>query len=72
MSYDHININQLTNIESNYFLGANARECARSRNIGKDKGYGYYHLLKQGLTVEEIYSTYRQNKLRCEIKKRVL
>ncbi|MCU7207422.1 hypothetical protein [Turicibacter sp. GALT-G1] len=72
MSYHHININQLTNIESNYYLGINARECARRMNIGKDKVYRYYCLLKQGLTVEEIYSTYKQNKHRCGRKERVL
>lgn len=33
MSYHHININQLTNIESNYYLGVNARECTRRMNI---------------------------------------
>ena len=53
MSYHHLNINQLTNIESNYYLGVNARECARRMNIGKDKVYRYYRLFKQGLTVEE-------------------
>ena len=29
MSYHHITIPQLTNIEVNYYLGVNARECAR-------------------------------------------
>ena len=72
MSYHHLNINQLTNIESNYYLGVNARECARRMNIGKDKVYRYYRLFKQGLTVEEIYSTYKQNKKRCGRKERVL
>ncbi|MTL16977.1 hypothetical protein GMA31_14175, partial [Turicibacter sanguinis] len=48
MSYHHLNINQLTNIESNYYLGVNARECARRMNIGKDKVYRYYRLFKQG------------------------
>ena len=72
MSYHHLNINQLTNIESNYYLGVNARECARRMNIGKDKVYRYYRLFKQGLTVEEIYSTYKQNKKRCGRKERAL
>lgn len=72
MSYHHININQLTNIESNYYLGINARECARRMSIGKDKVYRYYRLFKQGLTVEEIYSTYKQNKHRCGRKECVL
>lgn len=65
MSYHHININQLTNIEANYYLGINARECARRMKIGKDKVYNYYRLLKKGFTVEEIYSTYKENKKRC-------
>ena len=64
MSYHHININQLTNIESNYYLGVNARECARRMKIGKDKVYNYYRLLKMGFTVEEIYFNYKQNKKR--------
>lgn len=65
MSYHHININQLTNIESNYYLGINARECARRMKIGKDKVYTYYRLLKKGFSVEEIYFNYKQNKKRC-------
>ena len=65
MSYHHININQLTNIESNYYLGVNARECARRMKIGKDKVYTYYRLLKKGFSVEEIYFNYKQNKKRC-------
>ena len=69
MSYHHININQLTNIEANYYLGINARECARRMKIGKDKVYNYYRLLKKGFTVEEIYSTYKENKSVAEEKK---
>ena len=65
MSYQHMNINQLTNIESNDYLRVNDREGARRINIGKNKVYRYYRLFKQGLTVEEIYSTYKQNKHRC-------
>ena len=57
MSYQHIKINQLTNIDLNYYLGINAWECARRMNSGKDKVYAYYHLFKQGLTIEEINST---------------
>ena len=37
MSYHHMNINQLTNIESNDYLGVNDREGACRMNIGKDK-----------------------------------
>ena len=62
----------LTNIEANYYLGVNARECARRMDIGKVKVYRYYRLFKQGLTVEEIYSTYKQNKHRCGRKECVL
>ena len=29
MSFNHININQLTNLEVNYYLGVNARACAQ-------------------------------------------
>ena len=72
MSYHHMNINQLTNIESNDYLGVNDREGACRMNIGKDKVYRYYRLFKQGLTVEEIYSTYKQNKHRYGKKERVL
>ena len=46
MSYHHININQLTNIESNYYLGVNARECARRMKIGKDKVYTLLSLIE--------------------------
>ena len=60
-----LNITQLTNIESNYYLGVNALECTRRMKIGKDKVYRYYRLFKQGLTGEEIYFTYKQNKKRC-------
>ena len=67
-----MNINQLTNIESNDYLGVNAREDVRRMNIGKAKVYRYYRLFKQGLTVEEIYSTYKQTKHRCGRKERVL
>lgn len=65
MSYHHININHLTNIELNYYLGINARECARRMKIGKYKVYKYYRLLNKGFSVEEIYFNYKQNKKRC-------
>ena len=58
MSYHYITIPQLTNIEVNYYLGINARECSRRMKIEKDKVYMYYRLFKQGLSVEEIYSNY--------------
>ena len=72
MSYHHITIPQLTNIEVNYYLGINARECSRRMKIKKDKVYMYYRLFKQGLSVEEIYSNYKQNKRRCGRKELVL
>lgn len=65
MLYHHLNITQLTNIESNYCLGINACECARRMKIGKDKVYTYCRLLKKGFSVEEIYSIYKQNKHCC-------
>ena len=65
MSDHHININQLTNIESNYYLGVNAYEGVRHMQIGKDKVYTYYRLLKKGFSVEEIYFNYKQNKKCC-------
>ena len=72
MPYHHINITRLITIESNHYLGINPRECAHRMKIRKDKVYRYYHLLKQGLIVEGIYSTYKQNKHRCGRKERVL
>ncbi len=40
--------------------------------IGKDKVYTYYRLVKHGLSVEEIHSTYKQNKRRCRRKELIL
>ena len=65
MSFNHININQLTNLEANYYLGVKARACAQRMKIGKDKVYRYYKLFMQGLTVQEIYNQYLINKSRC-------
>ena len=39
MSFNRININQLTNLEANYYLGVKARACAQRMKIGKDKVY---------------------------------
>ena len=39
MSYHHISIPQLTNIEVNYYLGIHSRKCSRQMKIGKDKVY---------------------------------
>lgn len=65
MSCHPININQLTNIQSTYYLRIHARECARRMKIGKDKAYTYYRLFQKGLSVEEIYAQYKQNKRHC-------
>jgi IS30 family transposase len=65
MSFNHININQLTNLEVNYYLGINARACAQRMKIGKDKVYRYYKLFSQGLTVQQIYHQYQINKSKC-------
>lgn len=65
MSHKHVTINQLTNIESNYYLGLNGRQCAKRMQIGKDKVYAYYRLFKAGMTVEQIYTTYQLNKRKC-------
>ncbi|QVK17900.1 IS30 family transposase [Mycoplasmatota bacterium] len=65
MSYKHITINELTNIEANYRLGIKARECALRMQIGKDKVYTYYKLFIQGLTVIQIYNQYQENRKRC-------
>lgn len=63
MSFNHIiNINQLTNLEVNYYLCVNPRACAQRIKIGKDKVYRYYKLFSNGLTVHEIYNQYQVNK----------
>ncbi len=72
MSFNHININQLTNLEANYYLGVKAKACAQRMKIGKDKVYRYYKLFMQGLTVQEIYNQYLINKSRCGRKPIVL
>ena len=56
MSFNHININQLTNLEANYYLGVKARACAQRMKIGKDKVYRYYKLFMQG----DVYKRQRQ------------
>ena len=65
MSHQHITINQLTNIKANDYLNLNAREYARRMKIGKDKAYAYDCLFQRGLSVEEFYSQYKQNKRHC-------
>ena len=56
MSFNHININQLTNLEANYYLGVKARACAQRMKIVKDKAYRYYKLFMQGLTIQDLSS----------------
>ena len=65
MSYKHITINELTNIEANYKLDIKARECAIRMKIGKDKVYTYYKMFMKGLTVIEIYNQYLENRKKC-------
>ena len=73
MSFNHININQLTNLEANYYLGVKARACAQKKwKLEKNKVYRYYKLFMQGLTVQEIYNQYLINKSRCGRKPIVL
>lgn len=72
MSFNHININQLTNLEVNYYLCVSARACAQRMKIGKDKVYRYYKLFSNGLTVHEIYNQYQVNKSKCGRKSIVL
>lgn len=72
MSFNHINKNQLNNLEANYYLGVKPRACAQRMKIGKDKVYRYYSLFKQGLTVGEVYNQYLLNKSRCGRKSIVL
>ena len=72
MSFNHININQLTNLEVNYYLGVKARACAQRMKIGKDKVYRYYKLFSQGFTVQEIYNQYQINKSKCGRKRIIL
>ncbi len=69
MSFNHININQLTNLEANYYLGVKARACAQRMKIGKES-YRYYKLFMH--YVQEIYNQYLINKSRCGRKPIVL
>lgn len=62
MSYKHITINELTNIEVNYYNSINARNCAKRMGIGKDKIYRYYKAFEKGYTVSKIYTEYQSNR----------
>lgn len=46
MSYHHINILLLTNIELDYYFGVNVRKYPSRMKIRKDKIYTYYCLFK--------------------------
>lgn len=71
MLQKHINIEQLTSLHVYYLKGINANISAKLINIGKDKAYRYYKLFKQGFTVTEIFSNYKENKKKCGRKKLV-
>lgn len=62
MSYKHITINELTNIEANYYNRITARDCAKRMGIGKDKIYRYYKAFEGGAFVSNIYTEYLSNR----------
>ena len=73
MSFNHININQLTNLEANYYLGVKARACAQRMKIGKDKVYRYYKLfMLRTYCSRNSNNQYLINKSRCGRKPIVL
>lgn len=49
MYFNHININHLTNLEVNYYLGVKVRACAQRMRIGKDKVYDITNYLNKDL-----------------------
>lgn len=71
MPHNHITIDELTNIHIYFLNGINAYQCSKLMNIGKDKAYYYYKLLKKGLTVIQIFNNYKENKSKCGRKKKV-
>lgn len=71
MPHNHITIDELTNIHIYFLNGINAYQCSKLMNIGKDKTYYYYKLLKKGLTVIQIFNNYKKNKSKCGRKKKV-
>lgn len=71
MPQKHITIDELTNIHIYFLNGINAYQCSKLMNIGKDKAYYYYRLLKKGLTVIQIFNNYKENKSKCGRKKKV-
>lgn len=71
MSHKHITIDELTNIHIYFLNGINAYQCSKLMDIGKDKAYYYYGLLKKGLTVLQMFDNYKENKSKCGRKKKV-
>ena len=70
MSYKHITISQLTNIEVNYYNNVCPRDCAKRMGIGKDKIYRYYNEFIKGKPVNDIYIEYlKSRKKSCKHKK---
>lgn len=65
MLQKHITINELINIEGNFYNGVKPLECARRMAIGKDKVYYYYKKFKEGKTIENIFKEYQSNKKKC-------
>lgn len=70
MLQKHITINEFTNIHIYFLNGINANKSSKLMGIGKDKVYCYFRLFKKGLTVLEIYYTYKENKSKCGRKKK--
>ena len=71
MSFNHININQLTNLEANYYLGVESKSFAQRIKLEKiNKFTDIYDITRT--TVQEIYNQYLINKSRCGRKPIVL
>ena len=65
MLQKHITINELINIEGNFHNAVKPLECSKRMSIGKDKIYHYYKKFKEGKTVENIFTEYKNNKKKC-------
>ena len=65
MLQKHITINELINIEGNFHNTVKPLECSKRMSIGKDKIYHYYKKFKEGKTVENIFTEYKNNKKKC-------
>lgn len=51
ISFNHININQLTNLETNYYLSMKAISWTQRMKIRKYNIYKYFKLFLHGLPV---------------------